>query len=70
MAPPQSDKYSTDKAGRYSGLLRSTVSFFDPFQELLIIPLFDPVALFGTPSEPANVFGNLLHQLDHVGFIL
>jgi hypothetical protein len=38
---------STDQASCYSRFLRSTVSLFDPFQELLIIPLFDPVGLFG-----------------------
>ena len=37
------DKRSTDEARRYSRLLRPTVSLFDPFQELLIILLFDPV---------------------------
>jgi hypothetical protein len=57
------------EARRYSRLLRSAVSLFDPFQELLIILLFDPVALFGALTEPANVLGNLLNQPNHVGFI-
>jgi hypothetical protein len=45
------------------------VSLFDPFQELLIILLFDPVALLSALAELADVLGNLLYQLDQVGFI-
>jgi hypothetical protein len=32
------------------------VSLFDPFQELLIIFLLEPVALLGALTEPADVF--------------
>jgi hypothetical protein len=52
-----------------TGLLRSAMSLFDPFQEFLIILLFDPVGLFRAPTEPANILGNLLHQSNHVGLI-
>ena len=45
------------------------MSLFDPFQELLIIVLFYPVGLFGALTEPANILGNLLNQLNHVGVI-
>jgi hypothetical protein len=52
-----------------TGLLRSAMSLFDPFQEFLIILLFDPVGLFRAPTEPANILGNLLNQSNHVGLI-
>jgi hypothetical protein len=51
------------------GAMRSAVSLFDPFQELLIILLLDPIALLGALTEPPNILGNLLHQLDHIGFV-
>jgi hypothetical protein len=45
------------------------MSLFDPFQQLSIILLFDPVVLFGPLTEPAYVLSNLLNQPHHVGFI-
>ena len=45
------------------------MSLFDPFQERLIILLFDPIGVFGTLTEPANILGNPLNQPNHVGFI-
>ncbi len=44
------------------------MSLFDPFQQLLIILLFDPIGLFGPLTEPANILGNLLNQPNHVCF--
>jgi hypothetical protein len=45
------------------------VSLFDPFQELLIILLFDSVSLLGALTKPANILGNLPNQPNYVGFI-
>ena len=46
------------------------MSLFDTLQRLpFIILLLKTISLLGTPSEPANVFGNLLHQLDYFGFV-
>jgi hypothetical protein len=41
------------------------VSLFDPFQELLIILLFDPVALLSALAEPAICFTSLIKLVSY-----